>query len=75
MRTTTKCRSVPFESSRSEDFFDIQLPVKGCASLAESFQKYGPGTPRPAPSMHALDIKSRVTVTRGFTRFWRDQPA
>lgn len=39
MRTTTKCRDVPFESSRSEDFFDIQLAVKGCASLADSFQK------------------------------------
>jgi hypothetical protein len=68
MRTTTKCRSVPFESSRSEDFFDIQLPVKGCASLAESFQKYGPGTPPPAPSMHPSEIiKLRVVVSRGFT--------
>ena len=39
--TVTKCVNVDFESSRSEDFFDVQLTVKGCASLEESFQRCG----------------------------------
>jgi ubiquitin carboxyl-terminal hydrolase 7 len=37
--TTTKCVNVDFTSSRSEDFFDVQLTVKGCDTLQDSFQK------------------------------------
>ncbi|KAJ3218779.1 hypothetical protein HDU67_004027 [Dinochytrium kinnereticum] len=35
-----KCINVDFESSRTEDFYDIQLNVKGCKNLHESFVDY-----------------------------------
>ena len=35
-----KCVNVPYESKREEDFYDIQLDVKGCKNIYESFQKY-----------------------------------
>jgi hypothetical protein len=40
MVTTTQCLNIDFKSTRPEDFFDIQLTVKGCKSLVESFQRY-----------------------------------
>ncbi|CAO3607806.1 unnamed protein product [Mucor fragilis] len=35
-----KCINVDYESSRSEEFYDIQLNVKGCQDLKESFENY-----------------------------------
>ncbi|KAJ3378421.1 hypothetical protein HDU84_007571 [Entophlyctis sp. JEL0112] len=35
-----KCINVPYESSRIEDFYDIQLNVKGFKNLEESFVDY-----------------------------------
>jgi len=35
-----KCMNVNYESSRSEEFYDIQLNVKGCRNLKESFEDY-----------------------------------
>ncbi|KAL9551745.1 hypothetical protein MBANPS3_004101 [Mucor bainieri] len=35
-----KCINVNYESSRSEEFYDIQLNVKGCRDLKESFEEY-----------------------------------
>ncbi|KAI8854157.1 cysteine proteinase [Chytridium lagenaria] len=35
-----KCMNVNYESSRVEDFYDIQLNVKGCKNLYESFVNY-----------------------------------
>ncbi|KAJ3117728.1 hypothetical protein HDU96_005858 [Phlyctochytrium bullatum] len=35
-----KCINVDYESSRIEDFYDIQLNVKGCKNLHESFINY-----------------------------------
>lgn len=35
-----KCINVDYESSRSEEFYDIQLNVKGCRDLKESFEEY-----------------------------------
>ncbi|KAJ3129556.1 hypothetical protein HK098_001032 [Nowakowskiella sp. JEL0407] len=40
MKSYIKCINVDFESSRIEDFYDIQLNVKGCKDLRESFVKY-----------------------------------
>jgi ubiquitin carboxyl-terminal hydrolase 7 len=40
MKSYIKCTSVEFESSRVEDFYDIQLNVKGCKNLEESFKDY-----------------------------------
>ncbi|KAI8992035.1 hypothetical protein BDF20DRAFT_909725 [Mycotypha africana] len=40
MKSYIKCINVDYESSRVEDFYDIQLNVKGCKDLHESFQKY-----------------------------------
>ncbi|KAJ3105715.1 hypothetical protein HDU97_007692 [Phlyctochytrium planicorne] len=35
-----KCINVDYESSRVEDFYDIQMNVKGCKNLEESFDNY-----------------------------------
>lgn len=40
MKTYLKCINVEYESSRIEDFWDLQLNVSGCKSLDDSFRDY-----------------------------------
>ncbi|KAG0165848.1 hypothetical protein DFQ28_005241 [Apophysomyces sp. BC1034] len=40
MKSYIKCINVNYESSRSEDYYDIQLNVKGCETLEKSFRDY-----------------------------------
>ncbi|KFH73362.1 ubiquitin thiolesterase [Podila verticillata NRRL 6337] len=40
MKSYIKCINVDYESSRVENFYDIQLNVKGCKTLRESFANY-----------------------------------
>ncbi|RGB42717.1 cysteine proteinase [Rhizophagus diaphanus] len=40
MKSYIKCFNVNYESSRVEDFYDIQLNVKGCKTLRDSFKDY-----------------------------------
>ncbi|KAI8896168.1 hypothetical protein BC833DRAFT_554109 [Globomyces pollinis-pini] len=40
MKSYIKCVNVNYESSRVEDYYDIQLNVKGCKNLHESFVDY-----------------------------------
>lgn len=40
MKSYIKCVNVDFESSRIEDYWDIQLNVKGMATLEDSFKDY-----------------------------------
>lgn len=40
MKSYIKCINVNFESSRLEDYYDIQLNVKGCKNLEDSFKDY-----------------------------------
>ncbi|CAG8620867.1 1600_t:CDS:10 [Paraglomus brasilianum] len=40
MRSYVKCVHVPYQSSRVEDYCDIQLNVKGCKTLRDSFKDY-----------------------------------
>ncbi|KAF9438450.1 hypothetical protein BGZ76_007843 [Entomortierella beljakovae] len=40
MKSYIKCINVDYESSRVENFYDIQLNVKGCATLRDSFANY-----------------------------------
>lgn len=40
MKNYIKCTDVEFESSMNEDFYDIQLTVKGMKNLQESFKDY-----------------------------------
>ncbi|KAJ3173620.1 hypothetical protein HDU88_002708 [Geranomyces variabilis] len=40
MKSYIRCLNVDYESSRMEDFYDIQLNVKGCKTLKESFDEY-----------------------------------
>ncbi|KAJ1330401.1 hypothetical protein BSLG_009535 [Batrachochytrium salamandrivorans] len=40
MKSYIRCIDVDFESSRVEDFYDIQLNVKGCKNLHDSFVEY-----------------------------------
>ncbi|KAI6857315.1 cysteine proteinase [Hortaea werneckii] len=40
MKTYLRCINVDYESSRTEDFWDLQLNVSGCKSLHDSFKNY-----------------------------------
>lgn len=40
IKSYIKCKNVDFESSRVEDYYDIQLNVKSCKNLMESFVDY-----------------------------------
>ncbi|KAI8384621.1 uncharacterized protein BYT42DRAFT_493907 [Radiomyces spectabilis] len=40
MKSYIKCINVDYESSRTEDYYDIQLNVRGCKSLYDSFKDY-----------------------------------
>ncbi|KAI8347676.1 hypothetical protein BD560DRAFT_493139 [Blakeslea trispora] len=40
MKSYIKCINVDYESSRIEDYYDIQLNVKGCKNLIDSFDDY-----------------------------------
>ena len=40
IRSYIRCVNVNFESSRVENYYNIQLNVKGCATLRDSFVDY-----------------------------------
>lgn len=40
MKTYLRCINVDYESSRTEDYWDLQLNVGGCKSVADSFKTY-----------------------------------
>ena len=40
VRNVIKCLNVPFESTRTENFYDLQLSIKGLSTLEESFEAY-----------------------------------
>jgi len=40
MKTYLKCINVEYESSRIEEFWDLQMNVSGCKSLDDSFKDY-----------------------------------
>ncbi|KAK4542315.1 hypothetical protein LTR36_006968 [Oleoguttula mirabilis] len=40
MKTYLRCINVEYESSRLEDYWDLQLNVSGCKSVDESFRNY-----------------------------------
>ncbi|KAK2959541.1 putative Ubiquitin C-terminal hydrolase 13 [Blattamonas nauphoetae] len=40
MYSSIACLHVDYESAREEPFFDLNLPVRGCATLEDSFRKY-----------------------------------
>ncbi|PKY58830.1 cysteine proteinase [Rhizophagus irregularis] len=40
MKSYIKCINVDYESSRVENYYDIQLNVKGCKTLRDSFKDY-----------------------------------
>ncbi|KAI9225358.1 MAG: hypothetical protein DHS80DRAFT_20505, partial [Piptocephalis tieghemiana] len=40
MRSFIRCINVDYESARVEPYYDIQLNVKGCATLEDSFSEY-----------------------------------
>jgi ubiquitin carboxyl-terminal hydrolase 7 len=40
VRSYIRCKNVSYESKREEDFYDIQLDVKGCRTIQDSFRKY-----------------------------------
>ena len=40
VRSFIRCVNVDFTSSRDESFYDLQLDVKGCKTIDDSFKKY-----------------------------------
>mmetsp|Transcript_25746 Transcript_25746/g.43375 ORF Transcript_25746/g.43375 Transcript_25746/m.43375 type:complete len:1590 (+) Transcript_25746:156-4925(+) len=40
IKSYIRCINIDYESSREEEFYDIQLDVKGCRDVYESFKKY-----------------------------------
>jgi len=40
MKSYIRCTKVAFESARTEDYYDVQLKVKGISNLLDSFQDY-----------------------------------
>ena len=40
LKSFIKCTEIEYESKREEAFYDIQLDVRGCADVMESFRKY-----------------------------------
>lgn len=40
IKSYIRCVNIDYESAREEEFYDIQLDVKGCRDVYESFKKY-----------------------------------
>ena len=40
IKSYIRCVNIEYESAREEEFYDIQLDVKGCRDVYSSFQKY-----------------------------------
>lgn len=40
VRNVIRCTNVPFESRRTENFYDLQLSIKGLSNLKDSFDAY-----------------------------------
>lgn len=40
LRSFIRCLHISYESVREEDFYDIQLDVKGCSDIHASFKQY-----------------------------------
>lgn len=40
VRNVIRCMNVPFQSTRTESFYDLQLTIKGMHTLQESFDNY-----------------------------------
>jgi len=40
MKSYIQCINIPYNSTRIEEYYDIQLNVKGCKNLIESFDEY-----------------------------------
>lgn len=40
IKSYIRCVDIDFESAREEEFYDIQLDVKGCKDVYDSFKKY-----------------------------------
>ena len=70
MATTTRCLNVDYASRREEKYQDIQLDIKGCHDLRESFCRYTAperldGTNKYAAGRHGKqDASRRTRLTR-----------
>ena len=43
VQNVIECVNVDFKSTRVEEFYDLQLEVKDCESVMDSFRKYTKG--------------------------------
>ena len=73
MKSYIKCRDIDFESSRIEDFYDIQLNVKGCKNLLDSFKEYCvvetmEGDNRYMAEGHGLQVATKGVIFKEFPK-------
>jgi ubiquitin carboxyl-terminal hydrolase 7 len=67
-----QCVNVDYKSSRTETFYDIQLDVKGCKNIYESFRKYSAEELMEGDDMydageqHGKQVAKRGIVFTGF---------
>jgi len=71
VRSFISCTNVKYESKREEEFYDIQLDVKDCANMHESFKRYtesemleGDNQYDAGPQFGKQDAKKGVIFTR-----------
>lgn len=71
VKSFIKCINVDYESSREEEFYDIQLDVKGCNTIYDSFEKYIEKEMLEGDNKYDADIHGKQDAEKGvvFTRF------
>lgn len=71
VKSFIRCVNVEYESSREEDFYDIQLDVKGCADIYESFRRYISKEMLDGENKYDAEVHGKQDAEKGviFTKF------
>ena len=71
VKSYIRCVEVDYESSREEEFYDIQLDVKGCNNLYDSFRKYIEKEMLEGDNKYDADMHGKQDAEKGviFTKF------
>ena len=71
VKSYISCTNVSYESTREEDFYDIQLDVKGCADIHDSFKKYVAKEMLDGENQYDAGVHGKQNAEKGviFTKF------
>ena len=71
VKSYIRCKNIDYESSREEDFYDIQLDVKGCDNIYDSFRKYVEKEMLDGDNKYDAESHGKQDAEKGviFTRF------